>query len=177
MKEQLRTYIVYLTDDVPHNVYEGLLALLGAGILILLLWKGWSAWKLIARLILIVYVFLFYSTTVLYRPIFESRKYNFTLFWSYSNSELLVENLMNVLIFIPVGLLIGMGFSKWSWWKAISLGCLCSISIEALQFAFKRGFCELDDVIHNTLGCVIGFGIAKLIVMVYLAIVKLVKLV
>ena len=33
-----------------------------------------------------------------------------------------------------------------------------SPTIEALQFFFMRGFSELDDVMHNTLGCLIGFG-------------------
>ena len=31
--------------------------------------------------------------------------------------------------------------------------------IEVLQFVFKRGFAEFDDVFHNVVGCVIGFGV------------------
>jgi len=27
----------------------------------------------------------------------------------------------------------------------------------------KRGFCEVDDVMHNSLGCLIGYGIYKLV--------------
>ncbi len=47
------------------------------------------------------------------------------------------------------------------WWKVIGVGCLISISIEVLQFIFIRGFSEVDDVIHNTLGCAIGYGLYK----------------
>ncbi len=79
---------------------------------------------------------------------------------------------MNAVVFVLVGLLIGLGVSKWPWWKAIGVGCLISISIEVLMFIFKRGFSEEDDVIHNTLGCAVGFGIAKLTMIVYSSIIK-----
>ena len=38
----------------------------------------------------------------------------------------------------------------------ILIGCLCSIATEATQYLLKMGWCETDDVIHNTLGTVIG---------------------
>ena len=63
-------------------------------------------------------------------------------------------------------------FSKGTWWKTIGLGCLISMSIEALQYIFKHGFCEVDDVIHNTLGCAIGCGIASLLKYAYSGIKK-----
>ena len=65
---------------------------------------------------------------------------------------------MNVVVFIPVGLLLGIAFKQMTWWKALLIGCSISVTIEALQFFFMRGFSELDDVMHNTLGCLIGFG-------------------
>ena len=34
-----------------------------------------------------------------------------------------------------------------------------SVLIETLQFFLKRGFAEFDDVFHNGLGCMIGFGV------------------
>ena len=37
-----------------------------------------------------------------------------------------------------------------------------SASIETLQFFLKRGFAEVDDVMYNTLGCLIGCGIYSL---------------
>ena len=43
------------------------------------------------------------------------------------------------------------------------IGAGISVSIEALQFVFMKGFSELDDVFHNTLGCVIGVGVYSLI--------------
>lgn len=31
--------------------------------------------------------------------------------------------------------------------------------IEMLQFVFKKGYAEFDDVFHNALGCLIGYGV------------------
>lgn len=50
----------------------------------------------------------------------------------------------------------GSGFMvKGSWLIVTIIGCGISVSIEALQFFFMRGFLELDDVKHNTVGCLI----------------------
>ena len=38
---------------------------------------------------------------------------------------------------------------------------LLSAGIEANQYAFNLGWCEMDDVLCNVLGAVIGFGIYK----------------
>lgn len=66
---------------------------------------------------------------------------------------------MNVVVFIPVGLLLGIAFKQMTWWKALLIGCGISVTIEALQFFFVRGFSELDDVMHNTLGCILGYSL------------------
>jgi glycopeptide antibiotics resistance protein len=72
-----------------------------------------------------------------------------------------VENIMNVVVFIPVSLLLGIAFKQTTWWKALLLGCGISITIESLQFIFMRGFSELDDVMHNTVGCLLGWFMVK----------------
>ena len=37
---------------------------------------------------------------------------------------------------------------------------ITSILIEATQYIFNLGWCEIDDVISNTAGAMIGFAIA-----------------
>lgn len=39
---------------------------------------------------------------------------------------------------------------------ALAVGVLLSGMIEVSQFVFRRGLFELDDIIHNSLGCMIG---------------------
>ena len=90
-------------------------------------------------------------------------------FWSYfayfrgEDDSLLIENIMNVVVFVPIGLLAGLASRSMNWIKALSLGLCISIPIEVLQFSFEKGFAELDDVMHNTLGCVIGYGVSRLL--------------
>lgn len=159
-----------LTTDIPDYIFQMILSIFCVGTVVFVVWKGVRKGMLYSsRLLLVVYLTIVYCSTILFRNSNEAFRYDFHPFWSYSaisdgSSILLAENIMNVIVFIPVGMLIGLGFSKWPCWKAIGLGCMFSISIEALQFAFKRGFCEVDDVIHNTIGCIIGYGIGKVIV-------------
>ena len=57
--------------------------------------------------------------------------------------------IQNILLFIPLGFLIG---GK----RGIIAGVLLSIGIESIQFMFRLGYCELDDVLNNTIGTAIG---------------------
>ena len=92
----------------------------------------------------------------------ETRQYDFHPFWSHSRPDLLIENIMNVIVFIPVGLLLGSLLKvKGSCLIVLLIGCGISVTIESLQFFLMRGFSELDDVMHNTLGCLIGWLVVK----------------
>ena len=167
MYESLRSDFLWYWNDYllrfPDFLFQMLISVTCLGIVVLLSWKGLRRGiVLVGRLLLFEALFVIYSSTIIFRPVNSVEAYDFTPFWSYKaildgESFLLAENMMNVLVFIPIGLLIGMGFSKWTWWKVIGVGCLISVSIELMQFSFRRGFCELDDVIHNTLGCAIGW--------------------
>lgn len=64
---------------------------------------------------------------------------------------------MNVVVFIPVGLPLGIAFKQMTWWKALLIGCGISVTIESLQYFFMRGLSEVDDVLHNAVGCLIGY--------------------
>lgn len=66
---------------------------------------------------------------------------------------------MNVVVFVPVGVLFGLAMRRRNVWAALLFGAGLSVGIEVLQFVFKKGFTEVDDVMHNTLGCLIGFGV------------------
>lgn len=57
-----------------------------------------------------------------------------------------------MVLFIPLGVAL-----KWSGVKdAKKAGFLASLTIEVLQFTFALGTFECDDLIHNTLGAMIG---------------------
>lgn len=48
------------------------------------------------------------------------------------------------------------------WLFVLMTGLVISVLIEAMQYFFHKGFAETDDVMHNTLGCMIGYGMYAL---------------
>ena len=96
-------------------------------------------------------------------------QYNFMPFWSYRDyfngidRRLLAENVMNIVVFVPVGVLVGATIRSVTWKKVLLIGMCLSVGIEVLQLVFRKGFSEVDDVMHNTLGCLIGYGIYRVI--------------
>lgn len=162
-------YLTQLYNDVPTEMYEGLLSVLCIGATIILVVRGFrEGWRMVGKLSLAEYVLLLLCATVLCRPALEEQNYNLRPFWSYfamqeGRQDIASESIMNVVVFIPVGFFLGMAFKTMTWWKVLLLGLCVSISIELMQFLFVRGFAEVDDVIHNTVGCMIGFGLYKFI--------------
>ena len=57
--------------------------------------------------------------------------------------------ILNILMFVPLGFMIP------------------TLFIEILQLISKRGIFELDDIINNTLGCIIGYGIVIFFISIY----------
>ena len=163
MMEEFKQYIISLYQDIPQEVYEGLLSVLCVGTTLFIAWKGFkTGLRYSAFLLLVEYVFLLFCSTVIFRTPGETRHYDFHPFWSYDRPELLIENIMNVMVFVPVGMILGFRIqdSSFTIRKALLvalMGCSISVTIEALQFFFMRGFSEVDDVMHNTVGCIIGY--------------------
>ena len=165
MGEELKVYSLQLINEVPHEVYVAILIVLCVGALILVgLYGFWKGLCYSLKLMFVEYVFLLYASTVIFRTVMNVRKYDFIPFWSYraimdgSEPQLLPENIMNVLGFVPVGVLAGAAFRGMSWLRALLIGAGLSVGIEVLQYVFKKGFCEVDDVMHNTIRCAIGYG-------------------
>jgi len=170
MREQFRQYIINLYQDIPQEIYEGLLSIFCIGLVVFIAWKEFKiGLRYSVALLLIEYIFLLFCSTVIFRTSGDTRQYDFHPFWSYDRPELLVENIMNVVVFIPVGLMLGSflrvkgsstseATKSITWLMVAIIGCGISVTIESLQFFFMRGFSEVDDVMHNTLGCLIGFG-------------------
>ena len=162
MSDELQ-YIISLYQDISQEVYEGLLSVFCIGLVVFIAWKGFkTGFRYSAILLLVEYVFLLFCSTVIFRDTGETRQYDFHPFWSYQaiqdgREELLAETIMNVVVFIPVGLMLGSLLRvKGSWLLVAIIGCGISVTIESLQFFFMRGFSEVDDVMHNTLGCMIS---------------------
>lgn len=152
---------------MPEYVFEGVLYLFILGIVLTFSFlKFRKGLRALVNLLLIEYIFLTYCSTVIFRETKETSVCNPITFDNYKElfaGNVEPETFFNVLFFVPIGLLL-CGAAKWmKWWHAILIGCCISISIEVLQYFFRRGTMEVVDVILNTLGCVIGIAIVTVI--------------
>jgi glycopeptide antibiotics resistance protein len=109
---------------------------------------------------LIGYAFLILAETVLIRKPFSGQHFNPELFWSWRQWKIQKNQILtNVIMFVPVGVLVG-----WIWrWRGLWTVAVLSIFIEILQLVTARGLCEFDDVIHNCFGAVIGIGVVMIV--------------
>lgn len=64
--------------------------------------------------------------------------------------------ILNVLLFYPLGYMLTILFPALKPWYVILIGASVSVATEGIQYLFTMGWCETDDVIHNTLGTAIG---------------------
>lgn len=65
----------------------------------------------------------------------------------------------NILLFIPFGILFPYAFPPLRRLPFCMLeGFLFSVFLELMQFITGRGFCQLDDVLTNTVGAMIGWA-------------------
>jgi glycopeptide antibiotics resistance protein len=107
-------------------------------------WKGFkTGLRYSVALLLIEYIFLIFCSTVIFRATGETRQYDFHPFWSYKaiqdgREDLLAENIMNVVAFVPVGLLLSCVSRRLKWWMVLLVGIGISVSIEALQYVSVR---------------------------------------
>lgn len=166
MKESVLIYWDSLVDDIPHELYIYAFVVLILSWVVCVCLKGFVQGTRFAMCVLLTeYIGLLYCSTVFYRITNKSVQYDYMPFWSYQayfdgkESNALIENMMNILVFVPVGLLLGYLIKNKTFVRVSILGACISIGIELLQLIFKKGFSELDDVMHNTLGCVLGYGI------------------
>ena len=138
--------------------------------LLILWWKGGNkVCRYSLGLLLAEYMILLIYLTTLIRPA-GIHELKLIPFWSYKaimngTTVLIQEHIMNVAVFIPIGFLASIIFNGLKWWMIVLIGTVLSIMIELMQYFLSRGFCETDDVIHNTLGCLIGVVLLKGIIM------------
>lgn len=115
-----------------------------------------------AGLLLLLFLGLVFGSTVFTREPGLHHKYELELFWSWKavyhgNRELLTENLLNMVLLLPAGLLLPVIVRRrLAWWKGLLAGMLVSFVIEICQLVFCRGLFEWDDIIHNGIGCMMG---------------------
>lgn len=162
---------ILVTYNKPWTVYE--VKVFGL-VLILVFLEGWKFLKkgkigvsqFVAVLLMWCFLAVVYASTVFTRNP-GTRQYELELFWSWKavfhgSREMLKENILNVFLIMPVGLILPYICNrKLKWYTGLIAGIIVSFSIESLQLIMRRGLFEIDDIIHNSLGCMTGLLICQ----------------
>lgn len=85
------------------------------------------------------------------------------LFHYASKRDLLLNVIGNAAMFIPTGILLPILDRRLdSFWKVVGAGALMSLCIELAQLPFAVRASDADDLLLNTLGVALGYGIYSL---------------
>lgn len=125
-------------------------------LIVVVVWKTWR-WE---GGLLAGYAFLVLAGTLLIREANGGDHLQLELFWSWRVWKAQKNQILtNIVMFVPVGILAG-----WMWkWRGLLVAVGLSAVIEILQLISSRGLCEIDDVIHNAFGALIGVSVIMLI--------------
>lgn len=115
-------------------------------------------------------IFICYLCVVLGATLFSRENYFGgrikPLFYSYKDawfnfSDSAWRNIiLNFCMFIPLGLWLPLGIKGFRrFWKVSLAGFGFSLLIEGIQLFFRRGIFECDDIMGNTVGTMIGYGL------------------
>lgn len=79
-------------------------------------------------------------------------------------SNIIDNTLGNILIFLPFGVFLPILYRKYRTLSKVFVGSiLISFLIEILQYVSQLGRFDIDDIILNTLGSIIGFTLVKVV--------------
>lgn len=74
------------------------------------------------------------------------------------STETLEGIILNILLFIPFGYMLPFIFRKLQkvLWSVVLIGFACSLLTETVQLITRLGWFDLDDLLNNTIGCILG---------------------
>ena len=124
----------------------------------------------IAAILLSLYIVVLLYFTVVGRYSHEEYGYEIQFFTSYrwffrhNEEQMLRQLLINLVMLIPVGFLLPIIINvKHKYLITMALSLLLTVFIETMQLIMKCGAFEIDDIINNFVGAVIGMLIYMLL--------------
>lgn len=123
--------------------------------------KKYKIWRAACVAFLPTYVTMLFMSLVFSRPIQKEHLANMVPLWTIravlnGKKQYIKEIVLNCFMLYPVGFLYPV-IQNVGVMQCIYFGGLISIAIEAMQFLFMTGMCEIDDILYNVSGCVIGY--------------------
>jgi len=115
-------------------------------------------WRLPIGFLFIAYIYCVLQLTLFSRKSrnYEGIDWRFLVRWNENDSQKAFL-IANIIMFIPFGVLFPMfGKVVRHILVVLPIAAACSIGIETLQLKYQLGSCQLDDVVANSVGFLIG---------------------
>lgn len=123
------------------------------------MWRKEKAKIVPASVLLIVYIEILMQTAFFSREPGSRKQIDLNLFGTWGETPVAHAYFIeNIIMFIPFGVLVPMVFKQMRKMRiCVLVGFLFSCGIEISQFTTQRGYCQLDDIVTNTVGTLIGW--------------------
>ncbi len=165
------TVIVYISFNYDSIILYGsvvVITLTGTGYVIYRCIKEKQSMNWMALLLFLAYIAIVIAVTILTRRGTVTRTVNMIPFDNVKTAietgrtQFVEGDILNVILFVPFGYLIRQ-INKQVFRRLIYvliMGFAASTLIESIQLIFHLGYCDINDIITNTLGAVIGYWIS-----------------
>ncbi len=116
------------------------------------------------RVMFVEYLILLFCSTIIFREDSVNAYVNFIPYRGYFTGDIrmLMDALLNVAIFIPIGFCSSVFLRFPKWLKILLLSISLSCTIELSQYILSRGCCDTNDVMNNAIGGLMGYWIYRL---------------
>ena len=123
------------------------------------------AGKAICIFLLVLYGYIVVGITMLSRSESGTRYFSLELFRTFHNTFFSKKQICeNIIMFVPYAILL---FLYSNFFRRIGvmfgIGAASSFLIESTQWLTKTGYFELDDILTNTLGMMLGYGVCNFV--------------
>ncbi len=111
------------------------------------------------RILLLVYLLVLLQTALFSREPGSRHSIDLTLFETWGRSAVSHAYFIeNILMYVPFGVLMPLCFRKMErFWICVPTALASSVLLELTQLLTQRGYCQLDDVVTNTVGALVGW--------------------
>jgi glycopeptide antibiotics resistance protein len=79
------------------------------------------------------------------------------LFGDHGRLITVVNLIGNIALFAPIGFLVPLVYRKMTWQWSVALGLAAGLAIEGMEIGFHTGVFDIDDVMLNAIGVMLGY--------------------
>lgn len=170
----------YLEEMLNQCLYIAILAAMVSAVVLSIVYcvyrfatggrKAFPGEKAFVLFLLVCYLAALWSAAVLQEPVSDAPHWNFQLFaawrlaWSSFYRYAWAPILLRLVMYLPLGVILpflAKPFRKW--YAVLGTGFGLSLAAETTQYLTRRGTADVDDLLANTLGVMVGFCLVMLV--------------